>query len=470
MFRAGVIGMVAAVTLVAACDGDPDPRFLIVEIVRPDGTDPLASGTATRVRILVRETPADADPLASPPEPVELLDEDPSDGFDLRLPIDDLDAAIRVHVEIETTTGASLVGAVAPFRPIETVGIVRILVAPAGSCHAVGGAYSGTPRERPAFVIAGTFAFTAGGTTADDAPSSQAEFIDLLAYAGGAMEPLGAPAAEPRALALDLAHVLVLTPEAAFVYDLRNGDPEDTVDATTPISLHDGAVEAGLAPLPSGGGVVAGGATGAALDTPSGDVTWLAADGTVTARTRLLTPRRAPAVHALADDRVLVVGGSDAAPLAELVSPSGPGVAATDAAVPADSRIHAALLPDPAAATAAVPSTRVLLAGGASAGAAIGTTTILECSAPPCAVGAGPALADASPGVTVPIPRLGGAFVGDLGGVVYLRWVAGAPAFDAPTVLPNPARVSAVALEAGTLLVLGGGPLQMCVPTALPLP
>src|SRR5689334_24886291 len=116
----------ALLVVLTACSNDPIPQVFTAEVVLADGSNPLAAGDVTRVVIVTRQGEA---------APVTTVDEDGSDGFDLRLPIDDREARIDATVTLER--GASLpplIGAPAPFRPGETDGFLRIVVVPASSC------------------------------------------------------------------------------------------------------------------------------------------------------------------------------------------------------------------------------------------------------------------------------------------------------------------------------------------------
>jgi hypothetical protein len=463
--------MALLVVAMAACSGDPVGPVITVEVELPDGSDPLAGREIERVVVRTRVGDGAVE---------ERTDDDPADGFDLRFPLADLGTTVRATVEIVAADGERLLGAPPPFRPGETSGALRVIVLPASTCAVVDGAYDVAFRARPGLAVLGSFAFVAGGVEATGDPSARAEFVDLLAWGGGAFEPglvidgTDREVGAARAVHLGGSLALLLPDDPAIApiaFDISRPD-----DRAAPIELHAGAgagsAVLALGPIDDGGGtrsitgggaVIVGGRDGAGG--PLREVTWVAADGAI-ARTRLLVPRANPALHEI-DGRVLVAGGTDAAaptPAIEIIARDvGEGTEALDVLDP-PTHIGAALFPEPG-------GTALLLVGGTDlAGMALTSTTLLT-GCPACAAAGGPDLPESADALLVPLAHLGGMAISESGPSRVVTWSSGAPVLEplGPLAASRDG-ARAAALPSGQVLVVGDGPLEVCVPATLALP
>jgi hypothetical protein len=445
----------AVLALLAGCGDDPAP-VVHIAIVAPDGTDPTVGTDVDTIEVRVRQGAGDVITRTSSPE-----------ALDLAVPLGDSVGMVELAVELTGPT-TRLLGAPPPFFPAETGGFVRVVVGPPGACVALRGegAALAAARAQAATARVHSFALVAGGV-GGGGPSARVEVFDLLRMLRTDDLPsLATPAGPTSAAPVAGGRVLLVPAQGAPAqYALY-----DSTDRLVPITLHAGAGErSAVVPLPGGGAVVVGGASGGA---PVTGVTWVSDDGTPRSAS-LAVPRAAPAA-ALVGDFLLVAGGmADGEPLVEILGP-----ADATGAVVAPALDHGAR----DAPILASRGNRAWLLGGLDGDGLVRTDTLLISGCPDaCVAEPGPDWPEARTEVgTSPLAEglllVGGAPPTDL--VERVRLDTAVPRIEEAWRLAEPrAGAGAVILDAGIPVVLTGrGPegflssVELCLPDALARP
>jgi len=343
------------------------------------------------------------------------------------------------------------VGAPPVFVPLSTAGLVRVVVGPTSRCAVVPEAELSDALERPAMARVETFALVAGGRDAVG-PSTDVSFVDLVRFFSGDLDSLTLGSGYGRAASLGLERAVVVTEGGALLYDLANAEARNT--PLTPV--HTGAGPASAVVQRPGGAVILGGERGAS---PVDGVTWIFEDGRALTST-LRVPRRGASALALGNF-VVVAGGSDAGPVAEVLN------ASTQEGTPIEYddgvRLDPILVRDGDA---------LWLIGGRDADGSVrqDTVQILGCPTA-CRAEPGPMWISARPGAVF----ADGYLVGGDERVETVSFRAGVwlvePAFDLEAPRREPL---AMAFESGVLVVVAGsddaGPrkdVEICWPEAL---
>lgn len=283
-----------------ACSDGPSRLQIAVAVVTASGGDPLTAAAFDSVTVEV----------AQEDRPVTRVTRRLDGSFDVPIEIGSLTSETRVRVRLD---GAEpWVGAPPAFVPVASAGLVRVVVGPAGSCATVPEAELPAVLERPAMTRVETFALVAGGRD-DSGPSTSVAFVDLVRFFSDALDPLTLGSGYGRAAFLGVGRAVVVTEGGALLYDLADAEARNT----PLMPVHAGAGPASVVVQRPGGAVIAGGEAAAA---PVDGVTWIFEDGRALTST-LAVPRRRAAALAL-DNFVVVAGGSEAGPVAEVLNAS----------------------------------------------------------------------------------------------------------------------------------------------------
>ncbi len=283
---------------VLGCQSDPAPPTVEVQLIAPDGSNPLAEGGFSSILVEV----------AQAGRPTTRVRRDLEGDVDLAVEIDSLGGQTSLRVAFEGAT--DLIGAPPTFVPGTAGGLVRIVMGEPGSCVRVPDAAFTAPRSQTANARIDTFLTVAAGL--DDALlSSRVEFLDLLRMFSGELDDLVGPRGRAQGANLGENRFAIISEQGAASFDLSIAE-----DRESAVSLHPGAgVDSAVVSYAGGAAVIGGSLDGAAVS----DVSWIAADGRVH-RTQLSAPRSGAVAIALGD-RVLVAGGTTGA-VAEMLEPA----------------------------------------------------------------------------------------------------------------------------------------------------
>ena len=275
----------------SACQESGGSFVFDARIVDGDNGNPAAGTDASTLRIGIQEGELPAREFEYPI----------TDGnFDALLEFSSFIAPTRIRVEIEGPS-TELLSAPPAFVPSASSGVLRVVTAAPSSCERVTLNFMEAPRAFFAMVQSGTFAFIAGGASADD---EQIEFFDALEWESRPfVEDLSvAQLGETRAASIDEAEILVLPSNTApFIFNMF-----DASRRITPVFLHAGAgPRSALVSVPGLGAMVIGGDVAGEAQSR---VSLVAPGGDVTLR-ELSEPRSGPAASAFGKD-VLVAGGN----------------------------------------------------------------------------------------------------------------------------------------------------------------
>ncbi len=428
-----------ALGLLAACSDGPPRLRINVAVVSATGGDPLTDADFEEVTVEV----------AQQDRPVTRVTRRLDGAFDLPIEIGSLSASTRVRVHLDGPE--PWVGAPPQFVPLAAAGLVRVVVGPAGRCAIVPEAELPEATEEPAMARVETFALVAGGRGASG-PSTSVGFVDLVRFFSGDLDPLTLGSGAGRAATLGFERAVVVTEGGALLYDLANADARNTPLAP----VHDGAGPASAVIARPGGAVVVGGEEGGAA-VPG--VTWVFEDGRAL-DSLLVVPRRRAAAVALGNF-VVVAGGSEAGPIAEVLN------ASTQESAPVEYddgvRLDPLLVRD---------GDSLWLIGGVGADGTVRQDTVQLLGCPSaCRAEPGPPWSTARAGAVVE----GGYIVGGDTRVEVAAFRAGVwtleHAFDLQVARRDPL---AVVFESGVLVVVAGSDeagarrdVELCWPTAL---
>jgi hypothetical protein len=229
------------------CDDAAAPVFDIL-IVGADGGDPTVGTDVDTVQVQVRQ--------GAGVEPVTRTS--PPDDMDLAVQLADVSTPVTLTVELTGPT-THLLGAPPPFLPLETGGLVRVPVGPAGQCMLLEGPHAAlaAARAQAGVVRSGTFALAAGGV-GSSGPSPRVEAWDLLhMLRSDDLPDLPDPAGPTSAAPLGAGGGVLVVPTdgSAVYYDLAT-----PIDRVSPIALHVGAgAGSTVVALDDGGAAVLGG-------------------------------------------------------------------------------------------------------------------------------------------------------------------------------------------------------------------
>ena len=432
-------GLVAAL-IALGCGEEVGPEVR-VEVITPAGEDPTEGIDAIEVSIRENDLP------------VRSMSGSVDNGtFNLPLAVGEGRLAVSIRL---TGEGRVRIGAAPRFFAREAVDvegrlILRVPVGEPRSCSRVrwrSGPGDREPERSTGLTTAaadlgltlhGSFAILTGGT-GNTGSLGSVTFLDLLQLSRGSYDSDVVVEAGPvTAAALSDGLALGLGAET-FLLDVQGG-------SVTPLPLSDAVgFDSGVASIPDGGAVVAGGST-----EPSDVLLVIDASGTVEQR-QMTVARMSPAV-VVAGDRYYVTGGAPAASIewGALGSREASGaVSLSDAVARSEPWVFAS-----------ADGTQVLLGGGSDGEGVLLDRTVWLTGCPACQAGEGPRWAQARDGVaSLPSRSGGGWLVGGAEGsqVERVRFGAGAPTIETAGTLAVARRdASLFELDAGVLYVAGG--------------
>ncbi|MGB0679445.1 MAG: hypothetical protein ACPGUV_07285 [Polyangiales bacterium] len=286
-----------------ACDENTTTVALTLALVTPAGDAPAELGIpGATLRLQQRSDEATSEQAWTLPGP----------DFDLRLPLAD---STTLQLQAELRGGDIIrVGATPPFALPSAGGFVRLPLTTVGTCTPLTAWTLPAQTEGAATLLMDSFVVGVGGT-GDGVPRSTSWTYDRLrlGLADGPEAPLALGPA--RAVRLDDTRALTLGAQGqALQVQLSHTTPTRFVPLP---ALYPGAGGAtAMRHVPAQGAVLAGGQEGAvAVDS----VLWVAVDGSLSPAR--LSTGRSQASALLVDDGVWLVGGADpAAPLIDVLA------------------------------------------------------------------------------------------------------------------------------------------------------
>jgi len=446
--RALGLATVAFATLLPACDRReslPDIEYVVFDA---HGDSPLTGRSLTVARAYF---------IQDVPGAVEDSSESPVvDGtFDVIVPIDDVSVPIQVRLELARDTGVELIGGTPSYYPSQAT-TVGVIVGEPGTCDAIDGLTIGNARASSGVSVNGTFVLISGGIGADSGGAKSmvdVDAIDLLSFRQYHLTDSPTALGATRSAAIDgLASVVLPTDGSPYVhrvYAAGGTEPRPT------ITLHAGATSADVAMhVPGIGAVVIGGGSDAS---PSAELSWVFSAGASSANAV-----RTASLHAAEPDRTATVAANGVWILSRGAGATTLEQAFDTATAPtlrldgiADGVRRGGLL------FANSAGTDLFILGGVDENGALRTDTVAISGCPTaCVANPGPAWANARTGFATD----GSAFVvgGTVSGVLSplverVRFGAAGFSIEAVAQLAVPRRdAGLVRLPTGSVYVLGG--------------